>query len=208
MQTVHAPIPSCALTRIRHQGLVVNDFQSCQNTFFWRASNYYDTDLYLATPGNECYVEIDDGNQILPYSRLQLFITTLAPIDPATWQPWLADLYIRADETTPTQAAAFLVIQINAFYRAMVARGYPAFKSMRARAVGPEIEFFQPWGLLGNGAYSGDGPMGPEAFTDGVPGVDNPLWFGIIGPKRHAFRVAPRYPGPYYGSYEERSPIG
>lgn len=199
MQTVHVPIPPGAMTRIRRQAMVVSNFQSCQQTFSWHASTYVTAAAWLVGNPGEYLVEIGDGHQILPYTSVQFFIGTDLPVDPATWQPWLADLYLTPSETTDSAAAAFLATQINAFYRAMVGRGFKAFESMRAVANGASIVFYLAWGMLGSGSFGGDGPMAQEAFTEGVPGVDNPLWFGIIGPKRHAFRVAPRYSGPYYG---------
>lgn len=199
MQPLRAPIPPRALTRLRRQAAVVTDFQSCQQTFSWHASTYTVAGAWLATPGNDYYIQIGDGHQILPYTSIQFPITTTAPVDPGTWEPWEAGLYLTPGETTDALAAAFLAVQINQFFRAMVADGYPAFRSMKAVVVGDTIVFYLAWGMIGNQSYDGDGPLGEGAFVDLLPGVDNPLWFGIIGPRRHAFRVLPTYPGPYYG---------
>lgn len=199
MQPLRAPIPPRALTRLRRQAAVVTDFQSCQQTFSWHASSDNDAANWLAIPGNDYYIQISDGHQILPYSSIQFPIQTSSPVNPSSWTPWQAGLWLEPGETTAALSAVFLSTQINHFYRAMVAAGYPAFRSMRAVPVGDTIVFYLAWGMLGNQSYDGDGPLGEGAFVDLLPGVDNPLWFGIIGPRRHAFRVLPTYPGPYYG---------
>jgi hypothetical protein len=199
MHALHIPIPPRAMTRLRRQAAVVTNFQSCQQTFSWHASTFTVAGAWIATPGNDYYIQIGDGHQILPYTSVQFPITVTAPIDPTTWRPWEAGLYLTPSESTDALAAAFLATQINQFYRAMAGGGFPAFSSMRAVASGATIVFYLAWGMLGNQSFDGDGPLGDGAFVDLLPGVDNPLWFGIIGPRRHAFRVQPRYSGPYYG---------
>lgn len=198
MHAIHAPVPIGALTRIRRQALVVTDFQSCQQTFEFHALSFGALTTWLATPGNDCLIEISDNHQILPYTSLQMPVG-VTPVLPSTWEPWEAGLYLTSDQISAELGATVLVTQINAFFRAMVGRGFRAFKSAKAQRVGEYVQIYLPWGMIGTGAGSGDGPQGPEQVRDILPGVDNPLWFGIIGPKRHAFRVQPRYPGPYYG---------
>ena len=199
--TIRIPIPQAALTRIPHQHLKVSDLQSCQQSFRWAVRNFTDTAAYLATPGNDYYVEITDANNILPYTTTRFNISD-TPQNPALWDPFAGDLWLTAADTTPALAAATLAAQINLFAQLMVGRKYPAFKSMRARSTATEVEFYMPWGMLGAPSTATDGPD-PAPIIDLEPGVDNPLWFSLLGPRRHCMRIIPTYPGPYYGD-----PIG
>lgn len=202
MRAFNIPIPRAALTRIVSQSAHPSDLQSCQAEIFLTVVNFTDTDTFLATPGNLYFLQIADVDSILPYTLLR-FNIGVTPVNSSAWSPYSAILWVTAADTTPALAAATLAAQINLYAQTMVSWGYPAFKSLRADANGMDIRIRMPWGMLGPLAYTTDGPNGEEAVTRGNPGVDHPLWFSLLGPRRHCLRVIPTYPGPYYGN-----PIG
>jgi hypothetical protein len=202
MFPIRIPLPLAALTRIVSQTAEPSDLQSCQAELTFTVRNYADTDTYLATPGNQYYVSINDTNNILPYTVVR-FNIGITPVAPSAWSPYSAGLWVTAADTTPALAAARLAAQMNLFAQTMVSWGYPAFRSFRAQANGMDIRIRMPWGMLGILDYDTDGPDGAEAVVVGFGGVDHPLWFSLLGPRRHCLRVLPTYPGPYYGD-----PIG
>lgn len=200
--TIRIPIPQAALTRIRNQSTSVSDLQSCQAELSFVVRNFTDTAAYLATPGNLYFLQVGDTDNVLPWTLLRFNIND-TPQGPGFWTATVANLWVTAADTTPTLAAITLAAQINLYAQTMVSWGYPAFKSLRAQANGIEVRIRFPWGMLGPLVYTTDGPDAAEAVTLLFDGVDHPLWFSLLGPRRHCMRVIPTYPGPYYGD-----PIG
>lgn len=195
------PVPFRALRRLKRQALHVDHLHSTQQQFSFQCSTFAALGAYLATPGNDCTIEVTDTNHVLPYTVLD-FELTVTPGSPAFWSASYADFWLTAADSTAALAAITLAGQFNQYF-GLMRQHYPAFASGRARANGNELFVELPWGVLGTTSVTATGPLGPEALTNMFPGVDNPLWFGIVGMKRHCFRVPPRYPGPYYGN-----PIG
>jgi hypothetical protein len=202
MRAMNIPLPRAALTRLVCQSARPSELQSCQADLTMTVRNYTDTATYLATPGNQYYVSITDVDNILPWTLLRINIG-VTPVTPSGWSAYAAVLWVTAADTTPALAAARLASQLNLYAQTMVSWGYKAFKSMRAAANGMDLHIWMPWGMLGLLDYDTDGPDGSEAVVVGFPGVDHPLWFSLLGPRRHCLRVLPTYPGPYYGD-----PIG
>lgn len=204
MVPIRVPVPRKALVRIQSQSPAVSDLQSCQQEIFMVIQNFATLDAYLATPGNECYIQLDATDYILPYTSVEIQIG-VTPVDPSTWTPWSVGVYLTPADTTPALAIASICTQLRAYVNQMVRLGFPAFDSFKFGIRGTtELKILMPWGILGAGGFNTDGPDGVEGAVAGLPGIDHPLWFGIIGPRRHCFRVLPTYPGPYYGSI----PIG
>lgn len=195
------PIPIKALRRLKRQAFRVDNLHSTQQQFSFQCSTYATLAAYLVTPGNDCFIEVVDPSQVLPYTTNDYQIS-VTPVSPSTWTAYGAQFWLTAADNTPALAAITLAGHFNTYF-GMLRQQFPAFASGIARASGSELIVELPWGVLGLSAASADGPLGSESLTSMFPGVDHPLWFGIVGHRRHCFRVPPRYPGPYYGS-----PIG
>lgn len=204
MFKVNVPVPKSAYTRIRRQTSKVGPFHSCHQSFELTVCTFAQADAHLATPGNTIGIILTDNDNVLPYSTLEFVLQTSGPVDPLTWQPWNAGLYLTAAENTVALAATFLMNQFNAFFRNMVYLNFPAFKTARAiySGAGAAMYIELPWGLLGAAGVTRTGPVQWQT-TAFYSGVDNPFWAGIRGKPRHILRVAPRYPGPYYGPAPE-----
>lgn len=200
MNPIRIPLPRAALTRIVSQSAKPSDLQSCQAEITMIVADFTSTAAFIAGMG-AYYLSIDDVDNILPWTllRFNIFDTpqTLAP------NAYSANLWLTAADDTRAKAAATLAAQINLYAQTVASWGYPAFRTMRATSNGSDLTIRMPWGMLGTLGYANDGPDGQEAVTVGFPGVDHPLWFSLLGPRRHCLRVVPTYPGPYYGD-----PIG
>jgi len=198
MLPVPGSFPRAAIFRLGVQSAFPSQLQSVQQGIAWLVKNYADTATYLGTPANEYFVTALDFHQVLPYTSLRFQIDIDAPT--TTDEPWLANLWVENTDTTPALAAIRLAGQINDFARVQGA-SFPDMRSLRAVAVTNAVYIYLPWGMIGsNGIGTQDGPDGAEAAALLFGGVDNPLVAGIIGPKRHIFRVNFPFSDPYYGA--------
>lgn len=197
MLPVPGSFPRAAIFRLGVQTDHPSQLQSVQQGIAWTVSNYADTATYLGTPANEYFVTALDFHQVLPYTSIRFQVDIDAPT--TTDEPWLANLWLENTDTTPALAAIRLAGQINDFAR-VTSAVYPDMRSLNARAVGGDVNIYLPWGMIGNsGLGAQDGPNGAESALILFAGVDNPLVAGIIGPKRHVFRVNFPFSDPYYG---------
>lgn len=151
----------------------------------------------VAHPGNESSYTIEDSFQILPYSTLQIVLMT----NPPARTPYLVPVNtIDFATLTALDVADLVVRNINEWVAAY--RGSnPQVASLTARVVvdgfGTHVYISMPWGM--NGMTNGLSHAGPGTnFVEVVPGFDNPLIAGIVGPRRHILPIRPRYDGGYY----------
>jgi hypothetical protein len=202
MHTIPGTFPRGAITRIRSQTASPSVLQSCQQEITVRCVDYTTLGTYLATPGHVWVWTVGDHNQILPYTSLGFRVALDAKTQPDA--PWADELFLTAADTTAALAAARLASQINTFAATMGAI-YPDVRSLRAASNDADLTIYMPWGMLGVAdLFDVNGPLGEEGAAVGNPGVDNPLVFGIIGPRRHVFRVNFPFRSDYYGEI----PIG
>jgi hypothetical protein len=156
---------------------------------------YAQVGTWEATPGQFVDIAIDDTQQIMPYTQTAFNITQDAPAGANT--PYQGYFFLTAADSTKALAAVTISGQLNAWiatYRAQ----FPDIGAMYARALNTELHIFMPYGMTGTMSASMLGPDNPGAFNPGVPGVDNPLAYGILGKRRHIFLCVYPFRGDYY----------
>jgi hypothetical protein len=210
MRQIPGHYPANAIRRIRQQAPTVGPMQSCQSEVLFFPLNYLIVkDFIDGVGGQDAQAVIRDANMILPYSTLTFQFCADGPKPADT--PYLCNLLIINTHTTFLITAAAIAYQINEWVRAFK----PTVRNLngmyaRINGTNPNIgvKLYLPWGMLGNRLDTNlSVPMFPDNTWYGTdfPGVDNPLVFGQIGPRKHVFAVHYPFEDLYYG--DAPSPI-
>jgi len=195
--------PQSAIRRLPQQAAIVNTLHSCHQEIVVPGFTTAELASFKTGPPAADYASllVRDHNQILPYTTLEFLIDVDSRYGADT--PYACNLWTDTGNTA-AQATAQMVAQINVYARVFGVQ-FPDMANMRARAISgdPDNSFiiYMPWGMLGEADFDWDGPN-PEGVLPGNFGVDNPLIFGIIGPRRHVFGVRYPYRDDYYGDVE------
>jgi hypothetical protein len=157
-------------------------------------------------------IEVTDADQILPFTTLSLSISEeTTPGGPGT-QPWNIEIELDTGATQNANAQ-MIKLAIESWVRGYGYSNVPAYEDLRSMSVevtpstgaGPAtVTWRMPWGMLGTVSYTADGPLGAQTAAPGFDGVDNPVVYGILGPRRHVFSVRGEFEDDYYGDV----PIG
>ncbi len=209
MTTQPIIIPSVAITR----HVVETDYpgllDTVQQSFAFVAPAYATLAAWMAAHfGEPMSVLILDHNRILPYTALEILVWAGTAYSTNTL--YEINAVVPASATTPALAAAAIRDAINA-WRVQFQGDAPDLASLRVASDTLGVLVFMPFGMLGTADVTYTGPAGSEGWNPIHDGVDNPLWYGIVGPRRHCMRVQAGYGIPYYGDpplYYYEPPIG
>ena len=177
--------PRCSPMQSCHQDIVVSGFTDA-NVQAWATAHPLAPYMSLV---------VTDVDNILPFTQLEFRIasTVAAGVDDAG----LCNIVTTAGQTAP-QVSITAQAQINAWAQNF-GRTFRNLKSMRASRSNvstSDFIIFMPWGMLSLAIFT---PTGLAAATR-FPGVDNPLFYSILGKRRHVFGVTHGESSYYYYS--------
>jgi hypothetical protein len=203
-------LPPRLVRRIPKQLPKPDPIHSSQAEIYWTAVS---SDAQIAAwltgpPSHPCgSLTVDDTHQILPYTTLEFtFKSGGTPFAADT--PYQCNLFSSTGQSN-AQVRDRFVTQINA-YAATWGRLFPDMRSLRAIPTDPvmpgekSLRIFLPWGMLGAASFTLDGPLSTSVIVGANIGIDNPLFYSILGKRRHVFGIRNPYRPDYYGD----QPIG